>query len=92
MGPRIDQVPFVVRTDEPADLGQLEGLVGIEIDSSHPLTSVAALLGSATDWHLLTCLTGLASMGFILAIRKYIPRAPYAILLVTDQYPPFSLK
>ena len=63
-------------------IGQLEGLVGTGVEGSHPLASLAALLRSVTDWHLLTCLTGLASMGFILATRKYAPRAPYAILLV----------
>ena len=63
-------------------IGQLEGLVGTGVEGSHPLASLAALLRSVADWHLLTCLTGLASMGFILATRKYAPRAPYAILLV----------
>jgi sulfate permease, SulP family len=65
-------------------LNQIEPLLGFDTpDQGHNvvahLTAMASRLGDA---HLATALLGLASVGLLLALRRYAPRVPAALLAI----------
>jgi high affinity sulfate transporter 1 len=63
-------------------IGQLDGLLGTEVDGSSAVAELVDLLGNIDAWDALTATMGVSAVVVLLLLERFAPRVPAALLVV----------
>src|SRR5262245_6652206 len=63
-------------------IGQLEKLFGLSIDAADPLPQLAEAISEIGSASVVTTAVGFASLAVVLLLRRFVPRAPGALIVV----------
>ncbi len=63
-------------------IGQLDGLLGVEVRGGSAVAKLADTLRNVADWHPLTVVLGLGAVATLLALERYVHRVPAAVVVV----------
>src|SRR3954470_14856859 len=63
-------------------IGQLDGLVGVEVHGHSAVVKLLHTVGSIDDWHALTTVIGVSALVLLLVLERLLPRVPAALVVV----------
>lgn len=63
-------------------VGQLDGLVGVEVDGDSALEQFIDVMAQLGDWHGWTVMIGVGGLTVLLLVERFVPRVPGALLVV----------
>lgn len=73
---------FVAGLSMSIVIGQLDGLLGVEVDGESAVARLIDLMRHAADWEGLTALVGLGSITVLLLMEHYVEKIPAAVIVV----------
>ena len=73
---------FVAALSISIIVGQLDGLVGIEVQGMSTISKLVDVLVQVGTWHLPTVAIGVGAVIVLIALERFLPRLPAAIVLV----------
>lgn len=63
-------------------IGQLDGLLGVEVDAESAIGSLLDVLGRLDEWHVATTVIGALAIAALLALERSVDRVPGAVVVV----------
>jgi len=73
---------FIIGLSISIIIGQLGGLLGIEVTGENAIAEFWSVLGQIGDWEPTTTAIGLASLALLFGLERFIPRLPAALTVV----------
>ena len=63
-------------------IGQLDGLVGVEVDGESAVAKLVDVVSSIDAWHGVSVAIGVGSLVLLFALERLVPRVPAALVVV----------
>jgi len=64
-------------------VGQLGKMMGVEEEGDNTLEEFGSVVGQVSDWQVATMLVGFGSLAALFAVKRFFPRIPGALAVVT---------
>lgn len=74
---------FIIGLSISIIIGQLDGLLGIEVTGDNAIAELWSVLTQIGDWEPTTTAVGLVSLALLFGLERFIPRLPAALTVVT---------
>lgn len=63
-------------------IGQLGGLLGVEVEGESAVSKLVDTVSQISDWHSLTAVVGIGTLAALLLLERYAKRVPAAVVVV----------